>query len=511
MLLAFGSSGSLKAQDSVFSYTHQGSTLYYIVDSNAEAIVVPPLYPNLYRVSYNNYSSWYGYTQPTGNVVIPDTVPFNGAPYPVKSIGWNAFYNCNAVTGVTLPDGIECVDTSAFMLCTSLQSITLSTALREIKYSAFTGCSALAAINIPQNVQLIDSAAFAMCSHLQTVTLPDGLQTIRWATFSDCSSLRNINFPSSLTVIEEYAFANDASLGPAIELPNGLAYIGTEAFNNCSSLISVALPSSLNHIGAGAFSGCTGLQSIAIPQGVTSIREQAFANCSSLRSIILPQTLASVESWVFYKCTALDTLLFPDNVTAIGSAAMALCSSLKHCRLPERLSRVDGWLLYGTALEELVVPDNVASIEDQAFAGCPQLHKVTLPASLTAIADSLFIDGTPLDTLILHSQAPPAVPANAFPHFNVTLLVPCGTEAAYRQHPVWGQFANIVENCNAILGAESLNLKVYCLNGRIIVEGASGEEVHVYDVSGREVANTMLPAGAYIVKVGDRTTKYLIY
>ncbi len=32
MLLASGPIGSLKAQDSVFSYTHQGTTLYYIVN-----------------------------------------------------------------------------------------------------------------------------------------------------------------------------------------------------------------------------------------------------------------------------------------------------------------------------------------------------------------------------------------------------------------------------------------------------------------------------------------------
>ena len=34
-----------KAQDSVFSYTYQGTTLYYIIDSVGNATVVPPLWP----------------------------------------------------------------------------------------------------------------------------------------------------------------------------------------------------------------------------------------------------------------------------------------------------------------------------------------------------------------------------------------------------------------------------------------------------------------------------------
>lgn len=534
MLLASGPIGSLKAQDSVFSYTYQGTTLYYIVNDRAEAIVVPPLYPNMSQAPNGDYTTWYGYTQPTGAIAIPDTVPYNGSTYPVKRIGVNAFFDCNAITSVALPVGIEKIDVSAFLFCSSLQDITLPSTLQEIGYSAFSECTSLTTISIPENVILIDSAAFAMCSQLQTVTLPDELQVIKWATFADCSNLRNINFPSSLTTIEDYAFNSDQMLGPNITLPEGLSFIGVDAFGNCSSIVGVELPESLSYMDNGAFFNCIGLQSIEIPQGVTTLEnsvfegcsqlqsvtlpegltaiyEEAFSNCSSLQDINLPQTLAYVGSWTFYNCAALDTLIFPDNVMGIGSAALALCNSLKYCHLPERLNRVEGWLLYGTALEELVVPDNITYIDEQAFAGCPQLHKVTLPASLTTIADSLFIDGTPLDTLILRCQEPPTVPANAFPDFNITLIVPCGTEEAYSQHAVWGQFTTIVENCNAIDDVESHNLKVYSRNGHIVVEGADGEKVQVYDMSGRKVANSNLPVGAYMVKVGDRMAKCLVY
>lgn len=534
MLLASGPIGSLKAQDSVFSYTHQGTTLYYIVNDRAEAIVVPPLHPNVHQAPNGDYSTWYGYTQPTGAIAIPDTVPYNGGTYPVKRIGVNAFFDCNAITSVALPVGIEQIDVCAFLGCSSMQGITLPSTLQEIGHSAFGECSSLTTISIPENVIFIDSAAFAMCSQLQTVTLSDGIQIIKWATFANCTNLRSINFPSSLTTIEDYVFNGDNMLGPTIELPNGLTSIGSVAFSNCSSIVGIELPESLNFIDEGAFYNCSGLQSIEIPQGVTTLEnsvfegcsqlqsvtlpegltaiyDEAFANCSSLQDIGLPQTLTYVGQWAFYNCAALDTLILPDNVMGIGSAGLALCSNLKHCHLPEQLNRVEGWLLYGAALEELVVPDNVTYIEEQAFAGCPQLHKVTLPASLTTIADSLFIDGTPLDTLILRCQEPPTVPANAFPDFNVTLIVPCGTEEAYSQHAVWGQFATIVENCNAIDEAESHNLKVYSRNGHIVVEGADDNEVQVYDMSGRKVANRNLPTGAYMVKVGDKMAKTITF
>jgi hypothetical protein len=58
---------------------------------------------------------------------------------------------------------------------------------------------------------------------------------------------------------------------------------------------------------------------------------------------------------------------------------------------------------------------------------------------------------------------------------------------------------------------ESHNLKVYSRNGRIIVEGALGEKVQVYDMSGRMVANSNLPIGAYMVKVGDKMVKTITF
>ena len=55
---------------------------------------------------------------------------------------------------------------------------------------------------------------------------------------------------------------------------------------------------------------------------------------------------------------------------------------------------------------------------------------------------------------------------------------------------------------------EADNTKVYSHDGRIVVEGADGETVRIYDITGRAVHNeTLLPTGVYIVKVGDRPAR----
>ena len=49
-----------------------------------------------------------------GELVIPDTVEYDGTDYPVKRIGTGAFYNCRKLQKVTLPNGIIQIGTGAF-------------------------------------------------------------------------------------------------------------------------------------------------------------------------------------------------------------------------------------------------------------------------------------------------------------------------------------------------------------------------------------------------------------
>ena len=50
-------------------------------------------------------------------------------------------------------------------------------------------------------------------------------------------------------------------------------------------------------------------------------------------------------------------------------------------------------------------------------------------------------------------------------------------------------------------------ITVHSLDGCIIVEGADGEVVTIYDMAGRCVRNEALPNGVYTVKVGNRVPR----
>jgi hypothetical protein len=67
------------------------------------------------------------------------------------------------------------------------------------------------------------------------------------------------------------------------------------------------------------------------------------------------------------------------------------------------------------------------------------------------------------------------------------------------------------------VGGQRSEVRVYAVEGRIVVEGAEGETVRVYDVMGREVVKAtqdgetpVLPTGAYLVKVGTLPARKVV-
>ena len=81
----------------------------------------------------------------------------------------------------------------------------------------------------------------------------------------------------------------------------------------------------------------------------------------------------------------------------------------------------------------------------------------------------------------------------------------CGNLDAWLADSYWQEFADhYVEDCSVGIGDPDANaINVYTLGGRIIVEGADGETVRIYDITGRSVRNGNLPAGVFLVKVGN--------
>ena len=131
----------------------------------------------------------------------------------VTTIGQYAFYGCEALTSVTLPDSMLYFNNFAFENCTSLESIEIPSNVWSLGSGAFEGCSSLKSVTIPSEsrVERIENSAFNDCISLTSITIPNKVTAIGNAAFYGCKSLTSVSIPESVTSIESYAFSGCGS------------------------------------------------------------------------------------------------------------------------------------------------------------------------------------------------------------------------------------------------------------------------------------------------------------
>ena len=140
----------------------------------------------------------YGNNTPfTIAILIPNTITFDGQNYTVTEIGYEAFYNCDSLESIVLPDSVTSIEEFAFQWCANLKSITLPDGITEIGGGAFYGCTSLKKITIPDGLTEIGWNAFEGCTSLESVMIPDSVTSIGDNAFLDCENLSEIIIPDT--------------------------------------------------------------------------------------------------------------------------------------------------------------------------------------------------------------------------------------------------------------------------------------------------------------------------
>ncbi len=477
----------LSLASTVFAYDFSavcssGQTLYYNITSSA--------YPYTVKViSQNQYSPYYS-SYPTGNLIIPSSVTYNGRTFSVTSIGADAFNSCSGLTSVTIPNSVTSIGNSAFAYCSGLTTVNFNatnctTMGSYSSYPVFYGCTSLTTLNIGENVRNIPADAFFRCRSLTSVTIPNSVTSIGQYAFSQCSGLTGeLIIPNSVTSIGQSAFSSCSGL-TSVTIPNSVTSIGQSAFSLCSGLTGeLIVPNSVTSIGDGTFYGCSGLTSVTIPNSVTSIGSDAF-HCSGLVSVYYTGTIAEWcgitfgNSWANPLITAhnlyidnnlVTDLVIPNTVTEIKDNAFYNASCFASVTIPNSVTSIGRWAFRGCiGLPSVTIPNSVTSIDFGAFQDCSGMTSVTIGSGVTSIGYSAFYDCSGLTDIYANPTTPPTIETNTtppssiyigFPTFNnytATLWAPCESAVAYIQADGWSNFNTIYGNGPALLRVSSAN------------------------------------------------------
>ena len=220
----------------------------------------------------------------SGEIVIPETVEYEGIVCDVKAIDREAFSGCTEPLSIAIPSSMNSIADYTFNGCTGLTSIVIPSSVTSIGQYAFQKCTGLTTITIPSSVTSIGSSAFQNCSGLTTITIPSSVTSIGSAAFAYCTSMTSVTIPTSMTSVVDNLFIGCSSL-TSVTIPSSVTCIGYYAFMNCIGLTSVTIPNSVTNVWGGAFSGCKALTTVFIGSAVNSVDAKAFANCPELTHV----------------------------------------------------------------------------------------------------------------------------------------------------------------------------------------------------------------------------------
>lgn len=249
------------------------------------------------------------------------------------------------ISSVQIADGITDIPDSAFWGCETLVDVALPQTLRTIGKGAFGQCVNLTRINIPEGVTSIGDSAFLMCGSLTRLTIPDSVTSIEGNPFRHLAAdiLVSPQNPA-ISMMDGVVFNKDgtrliacpSNKAGAYAIPQGVLEIGTHAFENCNDLTDVTIPASVASIVGNPFDFAqlelklapenpdfslidgvlfdqTGTKLLVcpcgrpgdtykVPEGTVEIGEFAFAGCQQLSAVTIPESVTVIGSNSFWNC-----------------------------------------------------------------------------------------------------------------------------------------------------------------------------------------------------------------
>lgn len=213
--------------------------------------------------------------QPEADAETPSERPVSRLPkYRIidgQIVADQAFYRNDSLADMILPAGITEIGQFAFAR-SSLVSMELQQGVTDICYGAFYHCDNLEELILPDTVMNVEPKAFDHTAYIENfksgaeeflvnggvllaysgnnsqVAVPGGVRVIAAEVFSGHGEIESVRLPDSLQVIGEAAFENCESL-KKVTFGDNILQIKDRAFNGCDSLEVIKLPASVKEVG----------------------------------------------------------------------------------------------------------------------------------------------------------------------------------------------------------------------------------------------------------------------
>lgn len=481
------------------------------------------------------------------NLVLPNSIDFIGAhsfdstaletislPSSITSLS-NALFANSDIESVDVPSSVTEIGDSVFFN-SKIETVHLPDGLQKMGKYAFA-LSSIKSIDIPDDVAIISKGAFLKCTNLIKVNLSSNCKQLCEGAFWGCSSLTSIDIPDNVASIE----------GNYSSFDYNPAYRSTRmgCFEDCINLQSVHLPKGLTTLSTAAFNGCTNLKYLLLPDNLQDVNLLSFKDSGIEELDLSEDNSGTLYSSYNYSYSSSSHIYWPQNLKRLAIASMQQTSanggfqlgkSFKPFEKLKVLPQADGFQIYYPSADDkrdaysLILADSLylcdsstpinsyASYrrESKGFAGHNKYTYYRIYGDYTYLymgrnlaleGESCNIEdciGDSLQSLVVGPlvtectmekadklqeieslitvplQVEPSFPKNVY--INVPLIVPDGTKAQYEQAPGWEQFFDIREKHETVTdirtvphsNGNSSAAVIYNLNGQRVSEYGKG-------------------------------------
>ena len=180
-----------------------------------------------------------------------------------------------------------------------IETLVVEEGVTSLAEDAFYSCENLTEVTLPDSLTSIGDYAFYACDSLRQIRVPAGVEKIELYSIHNCANLERIdvdpNNPYFSSDDRGVMFNKDKTL--LVQAPSGMTG-------------NYTVPASVITIGERGICHCKKLESLILPSGVTEIIDSGMRYCESLTSITLPHSIVSIGSYAFEDCFSLDDVYY---------------------------------------------------------------------------------------------------------------------------------------------------------------------------------------------------------
>lgn len=364
------------------------------ISENLETVSLPTTTTVIHGHSFNNCSS-------IKEVIIPKYANYIGG-----LAGGGTFYQCSGIDKITV-DSLNKNYTSGSNLnaiyskdCKTLIQGCLNTIVldttKTIGTASFSGCTRLKTISLPNGLESIESEAFWGCENLESITIPGSTRSIgSYRAFGDCVSLTNLVLENGVDNIGDSTFYGCTAL-VNLDIPDSVTYINARAFDYCSNLENVTMSKNLNSIDVtGIFANCDKIKYSEYKNGRYLCDSEG--DYVYLHSIIDK----NISSFEFHEdCLFIENSVFESKGPWSSNSSNddvfepSELTELRHITLPSKLKKICNSTFYYSSIEEITIPEGVTAIGENAFGRCGNLKTIYLPTTIASFSKAAFGDAS---------------------------------------------------------------------------------------------------------------------